>query len=50
MLNETFNNAPVEQGQEDNDTITYMSANNGKLLLTMIKKEFNLNEIIMEFY
>ena len=29
MLNETFNKVPVEQEQEDNDTITYMSANNG---------------------
>ena len=50
MLNETFNNVPVEQEQEDNDTITSTSANNGKLLLTMIKKEFNLNKIIMKFY
>ena len=38
------------RSQEDNDTIAYMSANNGKLLLTIIKKEFNLNKIIMKFY
>ena len=50
MLNETFNNVPVEQEHEDNDIIAYMSANNGKLMLTMIKKEFNLNKIIMKFY
>ena len=50
MLNETFNNVPVEQEYEDDDTITYISANNGKLLLTMIEKEFNPNKIIMKFY
>ena len=50
MLNETFNNVPVEQECEDNDTIAYMSANNRKPLLTMIKKEFNLNKIIIKFY
>ena len=50
MLNEIFNNVPVGQEQEDDDTIAYMSANNGKPLLTMIKKEFNLNKIIMKFY
>ena len=50
MLNETFNNVPVEQEQEDNDTIAPMSANSGKPLLTMIKKEFNLNKIVMKFY
>ena len=49
MLNETFNNVPVEQEHKDNDTIAYTSANNGKLLLTMIKKELNLNKIIMKF-
>ena len=49
MLNETFNNAPVEQEPEDDDTITYMSGNNGKLLLTLIEKEFNLNKTIMKF-
>ena len=50
MLNERFNKVPVEQGHEDNDTIAYMSANNGKPLLTIIKKEFHLNKIIMRFY
>ena len=50
MLNETFNNVPVEWEQEDNDTITYMSANSGKPLLMMIEIEFNLNKIIMKFY
>ena len=50
MLNETFNNVPVEQETEDNDTITYRSGNNGKPLLMLIKKEFDLNKIIMEFY
>ena len=50
MLNETFNNVPVEQEQKDNDTIAYISANNRKPLLTIIKKEFNLNKIIMKFY
>ena len=50
MLNETFNNAPIEQEPEDDDTITYMSGNNGKPLLTLIEKEFDLNKIIMKFY
>ena len=50
MLNETFNKVPVEQEQEDDDTIAYMSANNGKLLLTIIEKEFNLKKTIMKFY
>ena len=49
MLNETFNKVPVEQEQADDDTITYMSANNGKLLLMMIKREFNLNKTVMKF-
>ena len=49
MLNEKFNNVPVEQEQEDDDTI-YTSANSRKPLLTMIKKEFVLNKIIMKFY
>ena len=47
MLNETFNNVPVEQETEDNDTIAYMSDNNRKPLLTLIKKEFDLNKTIM---
>ena len=50
MLNETFNNVPVEQEQGHDDTIAYMSANNRKLLLTIIEKEFTLNKIIMKFY
>ena len=50
MLNETFNNTPVEQEPEDDDTITYTSGNNRKLSLMMIKKESNLNKIIMKFY
>ena len=50
MLNETFNKVPVEQEQADDDTITYMSANNGKLLLMIIEKEFNLNKTIMKFH
>ena len=47
MLNETFNNPPVEQEIEDDDTIAYTSDNNGK---PSIKKEFDLNKIIMKFY
>ena len=50
MLNETFNNTPVDQEAEDDGTIAYTSGNNGKLLLTVIEKEFNLNQIIMKFY
>ena len=50
MLNETFNKVPVEQEQPDNDTITYMSANDGKPLLMRIEKEFDLNKTIMKFY
>ena len=50
MLNETFNNVPVEQEHEYDDTITYTSAKNGKPLLTMIEKQFDLNNIIMKFY
>ena len=49
-LNETFNNVPVEQEQEDDDTIAFTSANSRKLLLTMIEKGFNLNKICMKFY
>ena len=50
MLNETFNNIPVEQETEDNDTIVYTSGSNRKPLLALIEKEFNLNKIIMKFY
>ena len=38
------------RSHEDNDTIAYMSANNRKPLLMMIKQEFNLNKIFMKFY
>ena len=50
MLNETFNNIPVEQEAEDDDTIAYTSGINGKPLLASIKKEFDLNKLIMKFY
>ena len=50
MLNETFNNIPVEQGTADEDTIIYTAGSNGKPLLASIEKEFNLNQIIRKFY
>ena len=50
MLNETFNNIPIEQETEDKDTIVYTSGSNGKPLLTLIEKEFDLNQIIIKFY
>ena len=50
MLNETFNDVPVEQETEDDDTITYMSGNNGKPLPMLIKKEFDLNKTTLKFY
>ena len=50
MLNETFNNIPVEQETPDEDTIVYMAGSNGKPLLALIKKEFDLNQIIWKFY
>ena len=50
MLNETFNNIPVEQETEDNDTIAHTSGSIGKLLLASIEKDFNLNKLIMKFY
>ena len=50
MLNETFNNIPVEQETEDEDTIVYTAGSNGKPLLASIKKEFDLNQILMKFY
>ena len=50
MLNETFNNIPVEHEAEDDDTITYTSGSNGKPLLALIEKEFNLNQVIRKFY
>ena len=48
MLNETFNNIPVEQETEDDDTITYTSGSNRKPLLASIEKGFNLNKL--KFY
>ena len=50
MLNETFNNIPVEQETTDEDTLVYTAGSNGKPLLALIKKEFNLNQIIRKFY
>ena len=50
MLNETFNNIPVEQETEDDDTIAYTSGSNGKPLLASIEKELNLNKLITRFY
>ena len=50
MLNETFNNTPVEQETADEDTIVYTAGSNGKPLLASIEKEFNLNQIIRKFY
>ena len=50
MLNEMFNNIPVEQETKDDDTIAYTSGSNGKPLLASIEKEFDLNKIIMKFY
>ena len=43
MLNETFNNIPVEQETEDGDTIVYTAGSNGKPLMASIEKEFDLN-------
>ena len=50
MLNETFNNIPVEQETADEDTIVYKAGSNGKPLLTLIEKVFDLNQMIMKFY
>ena len=50
MLNETFNNIPVEQETTDEDTIVYTAGSNGKPLLALIEKEFDLNQIIRKFY
>ena len=49
-LNETFNNIPVGQETADEDTIIYTAGSNGKPLLALIKKEFDLNQIIRKFY
>ena len=50
MLNETFNNIPVEQETPDEDTIVYTAGSNEKPLLALIEKEFDLNQIIRKFY
>ena len=50
MLNETFNNIPVEKETTDKDTIVYTAGSNGKPLLASIEEEFNLNQIIRKFY
>ena len=50
MLKETFNNIPVEHQAEDDYTIIYASGSNGKPLLELIKKEFDLDKMIMKFY
>ena len=50
MLNDTFNNIPVEPETADKDTIVYTAGSNRKPLLASIKKEFDLNQIIMKFY
>ena len=50
MLNETFNNIPVEQETADDDTITYTSGSNRKPLLALIEKEFDLNKLNVKFY
>ena len=50
MLTETFNNIPEEQEISDEDTMVYTAGSNGKPLLASIEKEFNLNQVIREFY
>ena len=50
MLNETYNNIPVEQETPDEDTIVYTAGSNRKPLLASIEKEFDLNQIIRKFY
>ena len=50
MLNDTFNNIPEEQEISDKDTIVYTSGSNGEPLLALIKKEFDLNQVIKKFY
>ena len=49
-LNETFNNIPEEQEIPDEDTIICTVGSNRKPLLTLIKKEFDLKQIIRKFY
>ena len=50
MLNETFNNIPEVKEISDKDPIVYTSGSNGKPLLALIKKEFDLNQVIRKFY
>ena len=50
MLNETFNNIPVEQETPDEDTIICTAGSNGKPLLALIEKNFDLNQVIRKFY
>ena len=50
MLNETFNNIPEIKEISDEDTIIYTAGSNGKPLLALIKKEFNLNQVIRKIY
>ena len=50
MLNETFNNIPEEKEISDEDAIVYTSGSNGKPLLALIEKEFDLNQVIRKFY
>ena len=50
MLNETFNNIPEVKEISDEDTIVYTSGSNGKSLLALIEKEFDLNQVIRKFY
>ena len=48
MLNETFNNIPEVKEISDKDTIIYTSGSNGKPLIALIEKEFDLNQVIKE--
>ena len=50
MLNESFNNIPEEQEISDEATIIYTSGSNGKPLLALIEKNFDLNQVIRKFY
>ena len=45
----TFLYNPTQE-TEDEDTIVYTAGSNGKPLLASIKKEFDLNQIIMKLY
>ena len=50
MLHETFNNIPEEKEISDEDIIIYTSGSNGKPLLALIEKEFDLYQVIKKFY